>query len=377
MKWTAKTVMPLIFMGLVGCGINETSMKVKPDLALTAIQAIGSHNSYKEPIQPALLTLMQTRDNHHYRELQYSHPNLRNQLSEYGLRNLELDVLHDPDGGLYAAPLGNQWLKSLKKSPQVIDKLQLNQPGFKVLHQPDVDFRSNCLTLAACLSEIKEWSNENPRHVPIAITFNAKSDTRKVSGFVIPRRFTSAVYDELDRALVAGLGQDKIITPDEVRGRYSTLKSAVLDRGWPALNKLRGRFILVLDEGEDKRAHYLRGHPSLRGRVMFTQSTINDDYAAFMIINNPIEAFERIQKRVLQGFIIRTRADSATKEGHDNDLARFNHAIQSGAHYITTDFYGQPSVLNNDYKVRFSNNMALQCNPLTTKPADCNVPLEQ
>ena len=43
------------------------------------------------------------------------------------------------------------------------------QPGFKTLHMPDVDFRSTCLTFAACLKSVRDWSATHPDHTPILI----------------------------------------------------------------------------------------------------------------------------------------------------------------------------------------------------------------
>jgi hypothetical protein len=43
------------------------------------------------------------------------------------------------------------------------------RPGFKVLHVPDIDFRSNVLTFRDALRELKTWSDANPRHLPVAI----------------------------------------------------------------------------------------------------------------------------------------------------------------------------------------------------------------
>jgi hypothetical protein len=54
----------------------------------------------------------------------------------------------------------------------------MRQPGFKVLHVPDVDVRASCLTFNACLGIVRDWSRVHPRHAPILILINAK-DGRK------------------------------------------------------------------------------------------------------------------------------------------------------------------------------------------------------
>ena len=40
----------------------------------------------------------------------------------------------------------------------------------------------------------------------------------------------------------------ELITPDDVQGRYPTLREAVLKHGWPTLGASRGRFLFALDE---------------------------------------------------------------------------------------------------------------------------------
>jgi len=41
------------------------------------------------------------------------------------------------------------------------------QPGFKVFHIPDIDYRSGCVTFCRCLKEIDTWSRAHPGHLPI------------------------------------------------------------------------------------------------------------------------------------------------------------------------------------------------------------------
>ncbi len=52
----------------------------------------------------------------------------------------------------------------------------MKDPGFKVLHVPDIDFRTHCSTFKACLLDIRTWSQSHKDHLPIIITINPKSD---------------------------------------------------------------------------------------------------------------------------------------------------------------------------------------------------------
>ena len=80
-------------------------------MRLNQIQVVGSHNSYKQAISPALLEYYENRRPDVAESLDYWHPRLSSQLN-LGLRKLELDVFHDPDGGRYANPSGLGWAAS-------------------------------------------------------------------------------------------------------------------------------------------------------------------------------------------------------------------------------------------------------------------------
>jgi len=140
--------------------------------------------------------------------------------------------VYDPQGGLYAHPLGIKLEKEhhLAGPPYDPDDL-MEKPGFKVIHVPDIDFRSNVYTFQQELALLKTWSDAHPHHLPIAITMNAKDDAEKQPGFVQPLKFDKAAFDAWDAEILKGLGRSKPITPDDVRGNYPTLEAAVLAPG--------------------------------------------------------------------------------------------------------------------------------------------------
>ncbi len=84
------------------------------------------------------------------------------------MRQIELDVFRDDAGGKYANPLLRQVTGGGPHDPV------MQQPGTKVLHVQDVDYRSTCLTLEACLSSVVDFSQAHPNHVPIAILIELK-----------------------------------------------------------------------------------------------------------------------------------------------------------------------------------------------------------
>ena len=335
-----------------------------PDkLPINKIQVIGSHNSYKQRIDPVLFQRMRMLDSNMVKEIDYSHIGLSEQLN-MGLLSLEIDVYADAKGGKYAQPKGLEWAGKNSTSAAYDPEGLMREPGFKVLHIQEIDFRSNCLTFRKCLQELKKWSNEHPKHLPIFITMNAKDDEIKRPGFSIPEPFTAKVFDQLDSTLVADLGKEKLIIPDQVRADYPTLEAAVLAGNWPTIKQARGKFLFVLDEGGEKRAIYIAGHPSLQGRMLFSTMEPGAPEAAFLIKNGPVEGQEEIQKWVKKGYLVRTRADSGTWQARNNDKSQFEAALTSGAQIISTDYYLPSTHFPSTYSISFADKTYFRLNPI-------------
>jgi hypothetical protein len=321
------------------------------DQPINKVQVIGSHNSYKRAIDTALFSLFMAKSPKVAPGLEYSHVPFGEQL-DLGLRNLEIDVYADEKGGKYAHPKGLEW-EAAFNPPPYDPAGEMNQPGFKVFHVQDLDFRSNCYTFADCLRQFKAWSDQHKDHYPIYVTMNTKDAVIKSPGFTVPEKFTAKVFDRLDKEILDNLGRDYLITPDDIRGQYPTLESAVLANHWPSMNQARGKFFFILDEGGEHRAAYIHGHPSLKGRVFFTDSPAGTPEAAFMIINDPKQDAEKIREMVKKGYMVRTRADADTREARANDRSGFEAACASGAQIITTDYYYKSTFFPSDYVVKF------------------------
>lgn len=336
-----------------------------PGLRLNALQAVGTHNSYKRAIPAAELAVIRQHSPQDAIELDYSHRPLAEQL-DMGMRALELDVVYDPQGGRYAHPMLPQ-LVARSGAGELYDAAAMAAPGFKVLHVPDVDVRSHCATLFLCLRQIRAWSDAHPGHVPVLITMNAKQGEADVPGGVAPLAFDAKAFDALDGEIRAGLGTDKLITPDQVRGSHKTLREAVLAGGWPVLAEARGKFFFALDEGPDVVSIYMRGHASLEGLAMFVNSVSEDaPHAAYFTLNDPVGEAKRIQAAVKAGFVVRTRADAGTHEARSNDTARRDAAFASGAQYVSTD-YPEPRTDFGPYSVVLPGQAPARCNPVSSR----------
>ncbi|WNH11175.1 phosphatidylinositol-specific phospholipase C1-like protein [Thalassobellus suaedae] len=335
----------IIAISFCSCNNNDTH--------LNDIQVIGSHNSYKIAIEKPLFNYIFQLDSSKAKSLQYTHLSLEKQL-DLGLRNLELDVFYDPNGGYYSNPKGLEIVRSLGEEPQVFDKEQkLNAPGLKMFHIQDIDFRSHYLLFKDALVALKKWSDTNPNHTPIFILMNTKDQV--IENLREPLPFSALALSSIDTEIKSVLPQSQLITPDLVRGNFKTLEEAILKNGWPELTGVKGRFLFVLDEKEDKINRYLEGHPSLKDRVLFANSKEGRPEAAFRIINDPIKDFDYIKELVAKGYIVRTRADSGTKEARTNNYIPFEKAKESGAQIISTDYYILSTLFQSNFIVSFDN----------------------
>lgn len=324
----------------------------KDVIKLNELQVIGSHNSYKIAIEKPLLNYL-LQMNPDIKSLEYEHIPLIQQL-DLGLRGLELDVFHDPEGGYYSNPKGLEIIKASGNSPLPFDQEEkLKVPGLKVFHVQEIDFRSHNLLFMDALVELKNWSEANPGHTPIIITMNTKDgevpNTRK------PLPFTADALQNIDLEIRAVFSENQLITPDLVRGDFDTLEKAVLSKGWPVLSEVRNRFLFVLDEGDAKADAYLSKFPKLKGAVLFVNKEEGNPNAAFRIMNDPVKDFQRIQQLVDLGYLVRTRADAGTEEARTNDYSRFEKAKASGAQIITTDYYVPSTLFESEFKIGFEN----------------------
>lgn len=353
-----KTILTLVLLGLLH---SSNPPLLKDSLPINRMQVIGSHNSYKQAIDPLLFKLFYQRDSAQARGLEYAHIGLAEQL-DMGLRNLEIDVYSDTLGGRFAHPKGLEWAPGQAPYDPAH---QMNEPGFKVLHVPDLDFRSSAPTLTEALRQLRQWSEAHPTHSIVFITLEVKDEAIRLPGFTQPEKVTPATLNELDQAIQRALGKSHLLTPDQVRGKRKTLEEAVLSGRWPTVKDTQGKFAFILDDRGYKRDLYIRDHASLRGRVLFVNAEPGTPEAAMLIRNNPNDP--QIPQLVSKGYIIRTRADSGTQQARTNDRSDFEAACASGAQIITTDYYKKSDLFPSEYQIRFPEGGYARPNPLLAK----------
>src|ERR1051325_5156853 len=195
-----RALIPALLFGILisacgddGEGGHPAAASVDDLVHLNEIQVLGTHNSYHiQPRRALFETLVNFSDM--FRAWEYTHPPLDEQFEHEGIRQIELDVFADPQGGLYAIRRG---LELIDEDPES-GIPELSQPGFKVLHVQDLDFETRCLTFVSFLQTIKAWSEAHPRHLPIMILIEAKDDTIPDPlqlGFTVPLPIGAAEFD--------------------------------------------------------------------------------------------------------------------------------------------------------------------------------------
>ncbi len=267
------------------------------NLRLNQIQVVGTHNSYHvRPPAGILKAAIAVRKD--AQEWDYTRQPLDQQL-EQGIRNFELD-------------------------------LNLSDKGWQVMHVPGFDAGSTVPTFADALALVSRWSQAHPRHIPISLLLELKEE-----GFQLSRAYRRPEAKDvlqLDEQIRAAIPVERLLTPDDVRGKHQTLWEAVHQNQWPTLSAAAGKIFVVLHENGANRAAYLQGHPALEGRAMFVESDLEQPHSAVLIRNDPTDP--QIAPLAKAGYLIRTRVDAQRSERPE----RREKGLASGAHVLTTDY---------------------------------------
>jgi hypothetical protein len=240
------------------------------------------------------------------------------QLGE-GCRGLELDLVQDPG----RAGAAGGWV-------------------FGVQHGGA--FRPETPRLDRCLAEIKAWADAHPRHDVITIHLDLKREATLGDDAVFA--------PEIDRVIAEGLGKDRIFAPALLQRDAPTLLDGARKRGWPLLDELRGKFILVFsgEDGDEAVARRRRAYAAAapRERLAFVdidQRAAGKGGADECDIENPHYAegsrvFVNIQlgrkdwERLARG--ARGRG-FVTREWKANDEEAWRRALEAGVNILSTD----------------------------------------
>jgi hypothetical protein len=314
------------------CAITAMA-RAEYDPPMNRVQFIGTHNSYHIAPSPKVHKLIESFAKGQGDAINVTQRPLAEQFGKLGVRQIELDLFADPKGGLYSDPLGARLVSEVEANPDPSWK----EPGLKILHSPDFDFRTTVPTLRKALRELVAWSKANPRHEPLMVLLELKEHS--FSPKVRPIPFDDTQIKSVEEEIRAEVPESMILTPDRLRGESPTLREAITTRGWPKLSEAAGKLVFCLDNEGAVLDRYLALSPDkdLKGRIMLASVPPGHPAAAWMKRNDPVRGFEEIRKLVAAGFMVRTRADASLIEVRAKDQSRFKKAVESGAQWISTD----------------------------------------
>ena len=366
---------------------TSVAAQTDDDIRINQIQVIGSHNSFRRAIPEAVQNLLRqqfpgdiipgTTTEQLLFGLEYEHPPFEEQFTRQNLRQLEIDIYHDPDGGRYTTTAAEIALEAVGEDVGMFQQAnprvpglsreriveELNRPSTKVMHTQGIDYWTQCLSLTSCMGQVRQWSDANPNHLPILIFLNLKEDS--FPGVTPALAFDEAAFQTVEQEVRQALGS-KLLTPNELIRRAGTanLRDAILEQGWPTLRESRGRIMIVTN----RRDVYVDNRPGLQGASLFVwQNDATAPDAGIAGIDDPRgDNQARIQALVDQGFIVAARADADTIQARTGDTSQRDTALASGAQFIRTDF-ADPSTaagFDQSYFVSLGNGLVARCNPV-------------
>lgn len=200
--------------------------------------------------------------------------------------------------------------------------------------------------LSQFLNELRVWSLEHPGHDVVTLYLDLKQ---------VHTGFASG----LDQYVGQYLGRP-IYRPLDLMGTQSSVPNGARVNGWPTLNQLRDRFIVVLSGDKDAKASYAADDPRARlcfadkdcgagdtpssnDRVFFNYHLYSKDYGKWGPVfrgqvNNPAS--------IIRGYVL-----------NGKDL--WNNALKSGCNVLATD-----KVRNHDWALVSSTAPFVQLKPL-------------
>ena len=347
---------------------------------------------------------------------EYAFPSLTDLLNS-GIRALELDIHPDPNGGLYSTPA----MVKFAGAPSLPNPA-LTQPGYKVLHIPDIDFESTCATLVQCLTEIKGWSDAHPTHLPLFITIetsygptefvttigpsntaliNSALNSSTVPGpksLVTAPPLTPALLTALTSEITSVFPQDHLITPDSVRTALTLPPTSDLAQHllqspspsgtgcpWPDLELLRGKIMFeFIFSSQDEVATYRQVYPNQNGAVgwlvwdsFFIPEAVHYTAGNFDIslaggVVPPTlppnasaivsQLSQSVKQKTAQGYLVRGRADADTVEARAGYAGRYQALLDGPSIVVATDYPIRSNVLSGiNYEVSLPGGGAGRC----------------
>lgn len=269
------------------------------EIKLNEIQILASHNSYKKRGVPLGKLFVGLGDSfEEANALNYGYQDLTAQF-KLGVRSMEFD-------------------------------LRLRKTSFMLTHVPLVDNSSVAPDFSLALEEMKLYSTHNPNHLPIIILMEIKDDWMILDHAL--QVMDTSDLERLDDLIRLKLG-DSLVTPSHMIHEGMSLKETIQTVGWPSLQSLLGKIMIVLHPGSftDRYASLDSTNQSQAMFMGLYHNMLDREYASFVVHNEP--DVDVIQQMVTDGFMVRTRLDDRLVFDED----RYQRGIESGAQILTTD----------------------------------------
>ncbi len=328
---------------IITVAIIMSSFSYADNIRINQIQLKGTHNSYHvlKPYNPVEWLPWDL----HITDWNYTHAPITEQLTNQGVRQVELDI-------------------------------HMGKDGFPVYHLTGIDNGSTCKDLTACLIEVRDWSIANPHHQLLWLLIEPK-DTDDPGNY-----FGEWIADHLDTIeenIESLLGSDNIYKPSELRGSHPTMRDRIEKEGWPTLDATRGKITIVWNAiGSNKKA-YANYKPEASQLLMLLKATpeelIGDSPSPYDMVytevGDPLKGKSLITELVEKGFMVRTRAEERgldSNEAKKGKRDRPEAALESGAQIISTDIPAK--VPETDYFFAIPGDHVSRCNPVNSD-AEC------
>lgn len=279
---------------------------------LNDLQLIGTHNSYKlyqTELCYQISSLVFPLAGEDGEAMNYEHDDLTTQLNE-GYRTFEWDIV-SYDGEF---------------------------DGFLIQHESYIDALSSIPNFELALEELVMWSDYNEDHIPIIIMIECKEIT-----------LTSADKDEVDTAeeilelseLISEVLGDKFYTPSDLIGDYDSITALREDNGYPTLEELLGKVIVILHPGTACTDY--GENVAFEDQDIFV-ADIEDENACFAIIS----PYSTTTVAIRDGYITRSYTGAWLSYSVEDEQKY----ISAGSNIISSDYVDEDKF---DTVTRFAN----------------------
>lgn len=298
------------------------------------IAAGTRYMGYCSPIPPVSLNFSKSTDTLHF-EYNYSRSSPLNYFQWGGTHNSY--HIQKPGSAIKNHMYSHETIDlQLERGWRQIElDLHFRWNSMLVFHVQLIDDLSSCYCLVSCLSLIKEWSDKNLNHSPIYVFLEFKEHwyediTIGVTGMT-PTHITTLeneVLSVFDR-------RDQLVFPRDIVGNYSSLREAIVQRGWPTLEDTQGKIFLIL-HSDKARAIFSQLYPNNDG-IFFTRAREDeeDPNVIFYGIDDPTSPM--VKQRVTEGFIVRSLVNEAANSDSENKFSTST-GLQNGVHMNIIDF---------------------------------------